>query len=57
MLNLNRKIGETIIIDDEVRVTVLGIYRDGTVRIGTDAPKSVPVYREEIYKRIQNERN
>jgi carbon storage regulator len=57
MLILTRKVGETLMIDDDlVKVTVLGI-RGNQVRIGVDAPKSVAVHREEIYQRIQRERN
>lgn len=51
MLILNRKIGESINIGSDVTVTVLGI--NGTqVRIGTEAPKQVPVNRQEIYQRL-----
>ena len=52
MLILTRRIGENLMIGDDVCVTVLGV-RGSQVRIGVDAPKSTPVYREEIYKRIQ----
>ena len=52
MLILTRRVGETIVIGDEVRVTVLGI-RGGQVRIGIEAPDAVAVHREEIYDRIQ----
>jgi len=56
MLILTRKIGETLIIGDDVKVTVLGL-KGNQIRIGVDAPKSVAVHREEIYERIQAEKN
>ena len=52
MLILTRRAEETICIGDEVRITVLGI-KGNQVRIGVNAPREVPVHREEIYKRIQ----
>ncbi len=55
MLILTRRIGESLMLGDDVKVTVLGI-KGVQVRIGIDAPKSLPVHREEIYQRIQNEK-
>lgn len=55
MLILTRRIGESLNIGDTVQVTVLGI-KGSQVRIGVDAPKDVPVHREEIYERIKRER-
>ncbi len=55
MLILTRKVGETLMIGDEVNITVLEI-RGNQVRIGINAPKDVAVHREEIYDRIQDEK-
>jgi carbon storage regulator len=55
MLILTRRVGETIMIGEDVKVTVLGV-KGNQVRVGIDAPKEVAVHREEIYERIKNER-
>jgi carbon storage regulator len=56
MLILTRRAGETLMIGDDVSITVLGV-KGNQVRIGVNAPKTVSVHREEIYQRIQREKN
>ncbi len=54
MLILTRRVGESLIIGDDVQVTVLGV-KGNQVRIGVNAPKTLSVHREEIYERIKKE--
>ena len=55
MLILTRRIGETLVIGDDVTITVLGIKGNQT-RLGINAPKELSVHREEVYQRIQEEK-
>ena len=56
MLILTRKLGESLMIGDEVTVTVLGV-QGNQVRLGVQAPREIPVHREEIYQRNQDQNN
>jgi len=55
MLILTRRVGETVMIGDDVTITVLGV-KGNQVRVGINAPKNIAVHREEIYERIKRER-
>ena len=56
MLILTRKVGQTLMVGDDVTVTIVGV-KANQVRIGIDAPKDVIVHREEIYERIRSEQD
>ena len=56
MLILTRRVGETLMIGDDISITVLGV-KGGQVRVGVNAPRDVIVHREEIYERIRDEDN
>ncbi len=55
MLVLTRKVNQSIIIGNDIKITILDIKKDGLVSIGISAPKNVIVYRQEIYDEIQRE--
>jgi len=55
MLILTRRTGESLMVSDDVKLTILGV-KGNQVRIGVDAPKEVSVHREEVYERIQAEK-
>jgi carbon storage regulator len=54
MLIVTRRVGESVMIGDDVTVTILGV-KGNQIRVGIDAPKEVAVHREEIYERIRAE--
>jgi len=54
MLILTRRVGETVMVGNDVSVTIVGV-RGNQIRIGINAPKHVPVHRKEVYERIQHE--
>jgi carbon storage regulator len=56
MLILTRRVGESLMIGNDITVTVLGV-NGNQVRVGVNAPKNVEVHREEVYERVQAERN
>ena len=56
MLILTRRVGETVMVGDDVSITVLGV-KGNQVRIGVNAPKEIAVHREEIYDRIKQEKD
>lgn len=55
MLILTRRVGETLMIGDEITVTVLAV-KGNQIRLGVEAPREVGVHREEVYRRIQEEK-
>jgi carbon storage regulator len=56
MLILTRRVGETVMVGNDVTVTIVGV-KGNQIRIGINAPKDVSVHREEIYERIRHEQN
>jgi carbon storage regulator len=56
MLILTRRVGETLMIGNDIAITVLGV-KNNQVRLGIEAPKDVPVHREEVYARVQEEKS
>lgn len=54
MLILTRRVGEVLVIDDDIKVHILGV-KGNQVRIGIDAPNDISVHREEIYKLVQSQ--
>jgi carbon storage regulator len=56
MLILTRRVGETVMVGDDVTVTIIGV-KGTQVRLGVSAPKDVTVHRQEVYERIQREQH
>ncbi len=54
MLVLTRKLGEKIVIGDEIKVTILGI-KGKQIQLGVEAPSHVPIHRQEVFERIQEQ--
>ncbi|MDD9806220.1 MAG: carbon storage regulator CsrA [Gammaproteobacteria bacterium] len=54
MLILTRRVGEALMIGDDVTITILGV-RGGQIRVGVSAPKETPVHREEVYEKMRKE--
>ena len=54
MLILTRRVGETLMIGDDVTITILGV-RGGQIRVGVNAPKNTAVHREEVYEKMRKE--
>lgn len=57
MLILTRQIGQSIMIGDDITITILGNNKGNSVRLGIDAPKDVSVHREEIFMKVKAEEN
>ena len=55
MLVLTRKISESFVVGDDIKVTIIDIIGGNKVRVGIEAPQEIPVYREEIYELIKRE--
>lgn len=55
MLVLTRKISESFVVGDDIKVTIIDIIGGNKVRVGIEAPQEIPVYREEIYELIKKE--
>ncbi|MCW2962360.1 MAG: hypothetical protein JWM90_2747 [Thermoleophilia bacterium] len=55
MLVLTRKIGESFVVGDDIKITIIDIIGGNKVRVGIEAPQEIPVYREEIYEQIKAE--